>query len=168
MALSAPLEAILCEANVGQEFRTWLAQNGVLTRKDFVLGARSDKAFVDEELICASGISHIVAKIAVRKARGNAEAAEQHDADTTKSAMNLPGYSAITASEASNLQEAFLRRHTFKLPTKHLLADDLQGRLLRDWASSPKRIILLMPEQLRNASSISQPVGSTFFLIQGC
>ena len=67
-ALTQQFVAILDEANVTAEFKQLLDQNGVLSWKDFVLAARSDKARVDQELISANGLTSLSAKIAVRKA----------------------------------------------------------------------------------------------------
>ena len=51
MALSTQLEAILDESSVPGHFKNWMSSSGILSMKDFVLAARSDRAFVDAELI---------------------------------------------------------------------------------------------------------------------
>ena len=100
MSWSPQLDAILVETNVTGDFKTWLCQNGVLSRKDFGLADRNDKAFVDTELVTPSGLQTISANIAVRKAWGVAEAAEQHESEAAKTMLDLPENGAITPIEA--------------------------------------------------------------------
>ena len=150
------------------EFKTWLGTSGVVSIEDFVLAARSNRQYVDQELIDVCGVTlNLAGKIAVRKAWYAAENAVNRQEEAAKRADTLPENAPISPAEAKNLHEAFSQRHSFKLGSKRLLADDLQGRLLRELTSSPKRLKLLLPEQLRGAASFSQAVGTSFSVVGG-
>lgn len=69
MAMSPQLDAILTESGAPSNFRDWMIVNGVVTLKDFVLAARSDRRFVDQELIEGCGLTaNLPMKIAIRRA----------------------------------------------------------------------------------------------------
>ena len=67
--VSHQLQTLLNEANVPAEFTVWLGGAGVVSVEDFVLAARSDKAYIDRELIDVCGLTlNLQGKTAVRKA----------------------------------------------------------------------------------------------------
>lgn len=91
MPLSPDFDGILTASGVPAKFKVWLVDNGVLGRKGFILAARSDKAYVDQELIqtCRLALT-LPVTIVIRKAWGVAEAVEQRERAATAAVMNKP------------------------------------------------------------------------------
>jgi hypothetical protein len=169
MACTPQLDSILTSNSVKVEFRTWLLTAGVSSVNDFVWAARSDKAFVDPELIDGCQLQlNLMEKVSIRKAWWVAKTSLDKEETAAKLVVSaVPDSTPISAEDAKNLHDAFFHKHAFKLGTKRLLADDLQGRLLRELSCSPKRLKLMLPESLRGAGSLSPSVGASFSLVGG-
>ena len=166
--MQADLAALLLKANVCASFIKFLTDNEISTIGDLVWAAGNKADRVDEELISASGIIGLTLreKISIRKAWYDASLS-MSEAQERKAAPAAGADQPISIDDTRTLQDEFARRHAFKLGSKRLLSELLQGQILREFNRAPKSFKLVLPDKLLLLNVVGTAVGTTVTYVNG-
>ena len=120
MAFTPAFARVLTECKVPDSFQAWLRENSIIDKHFFLLGAPHG---VDRDLIEPSGINlNVAERISVRFAFRVCKTACEDEERARIAAASSPGSADIPTE---TLQDSFLRRHAFVLPSKRMLSDEL-------------------------------------------
>lgn len=151
-------------------FSEFLVKNSVVTVSDFVLAARSNKQYIDTDIIDACGIAQLslAQKIAIRKAWEASEVIVLKRKTAATAAASSAQLMAISVDDAKCLHDAFKNRHRFGMPGRRLLSEALQGKLLAQYNTRPKTFAVILPELLRIRSGVENtPAGHSLHFMPG-
>jgi len=167
--LSAEMAILMRDYEVPEDFKNWLCRYNICSYESFVWGARNNSDKVDVELIDAAGIKdlNITGRIAIRSAWHQASIEVTKRTEAKKAPPQLENNQPICREDAKTLHDTFGNRHNFRLGSVRLLSDQLQGRLLREYGSSPKTFQAILPEKLVFRDALTSPVGTQLNYING-
>ena len=150
------------DCEVPEDFKNFLCKYNICSYDSFVWGARNNSDKVDSDLIDAAGIKdlNITGRIAIRSAWHQAYIEVAKRTEAKKAPPQLENNQPICRDDAKTLHDTFANRHNFRLGSVRLLSDQLQGRLLREYGSTPKTFQAILPEKLVFRDAITSPVGT--------
>ena len=139
----------LCESEaVPKKFIDYMIENGMISPLNFVLAASEDRKMVDSVIIADyGGLLSTTEKIAVRKVWWTCEIMAGKEKDAKRSTKSRDG-GGIAEGDVRNLNDAFQKRHGFRLGYKRLLSENLQGKLLAQYSSTTKNFEFIPANKL--------------------
>ena len=163
------MAALMRDCDVPDEFKNWLIKFNICSYDSFVWGANNNSNKVDSDLIEAAGIAdlNITGRIAIRSAWHKASIEIARRTEAKKAPQLLENNQPICREDAKTLHDTFGARHNFRLGSARLLSDQLQGRLLREYGSSPKSFQAILPEKLVFRDALTSPIGTQLNYING-
>ena len=162
MAFAPAFIRVLAECKVPESFRDWLQTNTMTDGTRFLLGAPHG---VDRDLIETCGLQlNCAERIAIRMAFNVCKTAAADEERARIAASSSPGTADIPTE---TLQDMFRRRHSFVLPSKRMLSDELVKAMYHQYHSRPKRLKFYLPSQLRLTTSSPESIGTSINILDG-
>jgi len=153
---------VLLECKVPDSFLDWLQTNTMTDSTRFLLGAPHG---VDRDLIETSGLQVSVGeRIAIRTAFNVCKTAAADEERARIAASSSPGTAEIPTE---TLQDLFRRRHSFVLPSKRMLSDELVKAIYHQYLSRPKRLTFCLPSHFRLTTSSPESIGTSINIFDG-
>ncbi len=159
MPISSDLLAVYNSARVPDQARTWLESQGVEAPMDFALLATDENAVTAKIRDVVKTAGHcsdtLVDSLAFSKCWTLCRRAMSQDDQRLKGGVAPPD-ELLPEPTFNSCTTAWKRVHDFPLGSDRLLTSQLQNKINRGLAAKPRRLDIILAEQLRTAGCLEK------------
>ena len=154
------LARLVINLNVPEEFVTWLGEQGLTAPEDIAMAAATEEQ-VEAKLLEASGITFplLSHRVAVTKLWMQCRGRVDREAGVRSGRITQPAEDTLDSGITNDLTDLWVRRHNFKLGTTRLLSDTLFARRYKELNATPRRLTIILPENIRTSASVEKRGG---------
>ena len=141
--------------NVPSAFIEWMDSQGLHVPDDLAIVAATETQ-VDDKLLAASGVEFQLLgdRVAVTRLWMHCRGRVDREAGVRSGRIAQNSDDSLDSGITTDLQDLWYRRHCFTLSTARVLSDTLFARRYKELNANPRRLTIILPENLRTSASI--------------
>ena len=153
--------------NVPSAFIDWMDSQGLHVPDDLAIVAATETQ-VDDKLLAASGVEFQLLgdRVAVTRLWMHCRGRVDREAGVRSGRIAQNSDDSLDSGITTDLQDLWYRRHCFTLSTARVLSDTLFARRYKELNANPRRLTIILPENLRTSSSIEKRGGRLSMTIE--